>query len=78
VANATAIGTHTASTISTIDPHGTGAFFGRITSASHSGTTSPSQSGTVSRVALVIRTRSKAREAPRPEKGAPRAVKRGP
>ena len=46
VANPTAIGTHSASTARAIVAHGTGAFFGRITSASHSGTTSLSQSGT--------------------------------
>src|ERR1700759_2758504 len=44
VTNATASGTHTASTSSTIDPQGTGTFFGRITSASQSGTTPLSQS----------------------------------
>ena len=49
VANATAIGTHTANTARAIVPHGTGAFFGRTTSASQSGTTPPIHSGTASR-----------------------------
>ncbi len=68
VANPTAIGTHSASTASAIAPHGTGAFFGRITSASQSGTTPLSQSGTASRAPpasrapLTLHTRSKARD----------------
>ena len=68
VANATAIGTHTASTARTIVAQGHGAFFGRTTSASHSGTASLSQSGTVrrapsaSRDPFTLRTRSKARD----------------
>ena len=62
VANATAIGTHSASTARAIVPHGTGAFFGRITSASHSGTTSSAQSGTPSRPPKKLRTRTKAKD----------------
>jgi hypothetical protein len=68
VANATAMGTHSASTARTIVPHGTGTFLGRATSASQSGTTPISQSGTPSRappagrVPFTLRTRSKARD----------------
>jgi hypothetical protein len=62
------MGTHSASTARAMVPHGTGAFFGRITSASHSGTTSLSQSGTAirapltSRAPLTLHTGSKARD----------------
>jgi hypothetical protein len=67
VANPAAIGTHSARTARAIAAQGIPAFFGRITSASHSGTTLLSQSGTASRVPLrsrtpfTLHTRSKAR-----------------
>ena len=68
VANATAIGTQSASTARAIVPHGTGTLLGRTTSASQSGTTPISQSGTpsrappASRAPFKLRTRSKARD----------------
>jgi hypothetical protein len=49
VPNATASGTHSANTDRAMVPQGTGAFFGLTTSASHSGTTPPTQSGTAIR-----------------------------
>ena len=49
VMNPAASGTQMANTARTMSAHGTGAFFGRMTSASQSGTASLSQSGTASR-----------------------------
>src|SRR5487761_123813 len=60
VANPTASGTHSASTARAIVAHGTGAFLGRITSASHSGTTV--RAPLTSRAPLPLHTRSKARD----------------